>query len=83
MKFFLSFFLLLFVAACTNTGSLVEPELSTHAVKEPKESILIDIETEQGLVDLIDPQSDPVSYENLWLKLAESFEFAVPDNARI
>ncbi|WP_372882728.1 LysM peptidoglycan-binding domain-containing protein [Psychromonas sp.] len=83
MKFFLSFFILLFVAACTTNGNLTSSEQASVAVKKPQKSILIDVEKEQEVPDLSDLQSDPGSYENLWLKLAEGFEFSVPDNTRI
>jgi len=83
MKFFLSLLFLFTVTACTNSGKLVGSEPPTHDTKDFKKNSLIEIDKEQGLLALPEAQPAPVSYNNLWLKLAEGFEFAVPDNARI
>lgn len=77
MKFFLSVFMLFFVTACTSTDELVGPASSIKKIKEPQQAMT------SRVAALTDEKSLPVSYDNLWLKLAEGFEFEVPKNARI
>ncbi|MFT7053987.1 MAG: membrane-bound lytic murein transglycosylase D [Psychromonas sp.] len=82
MRFFLTVFLLFFVTACTTTDELVGPEPSIKKTKNPQQETLTRA-AERKLTPLIDQDSLPVSYDNLWLKLAEGFEFEVPQNARV
>jgi len=91
MKFLLSFFLLLFLSACQTTSNVAEESTSTDQAAE--EITEVEIDDEEGLAHLVAPKDPnsitendlelPGSYENIWLKLAEGFEFDVPDNARI
>ncbi|MEH6453104.1 MAG: LysM peptidoglycan-binding domain-containing protein [Psychromonas sp.] len=88
MKFLLSFFLLLFVTACQTTlnTDVEDKNNSTDQVAEIEPE-------EEGLSHLLPPKDSdlitdndpalPGSYDNIWLKLAEGFEFEVPDNARV
>ena len=82
MRFFLTVFLLFFVTACTTTDKLVGPAPSIKKIKDPQQGMLTRA-AEGRLTPLIDQDSLPVSYDNLWLKLAEGFEFEVPKNARV
>ena len=96
MKLFFSFFLLLFLSACqTTTNTDVAHESNSSVVnafadEELADEQLPEIDTEEGLTRLVEEASTiadepalPVGYDNLWLKLAEGFEFDVPDNSRI
>jgi membrane-bound lytic murein transglycosylase D len=90
MKFFLSVFILFFVTACTSTDELARSAPSIKNIEVPDQKVL-SRGTERGsapLIDkkaipVIDKKNFPVSYDNLWLKLAEGFEFEVPKNARV
>ncbi|MFQ3175530.1 MAG: membrane-bound lytic murein transglycosylase D [Psychromonas sp.] len=82
MKFFLSVFILFFITACTSTDVLVGTAPSAKNIEQPQhEKLSRPVEPE--LAALIGEKSLPVSYDNLWLKLAKGFEFEVPENARI
>jgi len=82
MKLFLSLFLILLLSACQSTP--VQEPAPIEVSEEPE---LIEEEGLNHLVEEeVDDQSEPIAskgYDNLWLKLAEGFEFEVPNNARI
>jgi len=82
MKFILSVFLVFFITACTSTDQLVgsAPSIKKSKVSQQKIS---NRGVARGLAPLVDENLLPVSYDNLWLKLAEGFEFEVPQNARV
>ena len=82
MKLFLSLFLVLLLSACQSTP--VQEPAPIEVSEEPE------LVEEEGLNHLVEEevndQSEPIAskgYDNLWLKLAEGFEFEVPNNARI
>lgn len=94
MKFICSLCLLFLLTACqtitkfADVGEYNEPSEISANLNNDLESV-----EEEGLANLAadDPDSDALNppvpsvatYDNLWLKLAEGFEFAVPENARI
>jgi len=82
MKFFLSLFLLFLVTACTSTDELVGSAPSINKSKNAQQDMLAGA-AERVLAPLVDGNLLPVGYDNLWLKLAEGFEFEVPKNARV
>ncbi|ABM02354.1 Lytic transglycosylase, catalytic [Psychromonas ingrahamii 37] len=82
MKFFLSVFILFFVTACTSTGELAGPEPSRKNIEELQQE-MFSRSAEWRTAPFMDEKSLPESYDNLWLKLAEGFEFEVPQNARV
>ncbi|MFT6984395.1 MAG: membrane-bound lytic murein transglycosylase D [Psychromonas sp.] len=96
MKLLLPLFLLLLLSACQTTTNTDVTDASNASVVDalnnevlPDEQ-LQEVDIEEGLANLIDDDAPlevqqllPVGYDNLWLKLAEGFEFEVPDNARI
>ncbi len=87
MKFICSLSLLLLLTACQITPK------SENIVSDNGSAVIFDnVVEEEGLAhlvedneseDAVEKQATPGSYENLWLKLAEGFTFAVPENARI
>jgi membrane-bound lytic murein transglycosylase D len=77
MKFFLSVFLLFFITACTSTDELLGSAPSGKNIEAPQQ------ETLSKVAPLVEEKSLPETYDNLWLKLAEGFEFEVPKNARV
>lgn len=91
MKFIPSLLLLFFLTACQVTGPVtsIVPEVTPEdeiAVDTP----FIDEREEEGLAHLIKEKSAKdtdisieTGYKNIWLKLAEGFDFEVPDNSRI
>jgi len=96
MKLLFSFSLLFFIVGCQITTS-VEPakESVEPIVIEPISEPVIETvftEDEAGLSHLIE-ESHPdaiepdtgteIKYDNIWLKLANGFEFDVPENSRI
>jgi membrane-bound lytic murein transglycosylase D len=93
MKLFLSLFLLLLLSACqTTTNTEVVEEVNASIIEPTENEILPDEElqeSDEGLAILVEEsvtiEDHPpfVGYDNLWLKLAEGFEFEVPENARI
>ena len=86
MKLFFCLFFMFTLVACQNTP---DPEpIDTIIINEEIEQVSV-IE-EEGLSNLVEVEinepSLPIAvegYDNLWLKLAEGFEFDVPENARI
>ena len=89
MKLLFSFLLLFFVAACQTTAPLdpikeeVSIEIVTPSIIEADEEGLSHLVKEKPPVveeELLDVEID---YENIWLKLADGFEFEVPENSRI
>lgn len=86
MKLLFSFFLLLLLSACQSTPpEVVEPKEVVHQETQPEEVI-----EEEGLTHLVEKEINkdpeplaPAEYDNLWLKLAEGFDFVVPDNSRV
>lgn len=95
MKFYCSFFLLIFLTACQTTQN-PNNDTGTVALKTDDRNERLadqqqqDIDQEEGLSNLTEQtttsdKQEPakVGYENIWLKLAEGFEFDVPNNARI
>jgi len=92
MKLLFSFVLLFFIAGCQTTTS-VEPvkENTKPAIITPFVEEVV-AEDEAGLSHLIESDNsislesdsnEEVRYENIWLKLANGFEFEVPENSRI
>ena len=94
MKLLFSFLLLFFVSACQTTAPVtpIQEEVNQEEVAQ------LEIEAdEEGLAHIIKKKplkektlpvvapliDEEVNYENLWLKLAEGFEFDVPENGRI
>ncbi|MCP5076695.1 MAG: LysM peptidoglycan-binding domain-containing protein [Psychromonas sp.] len=94
MKFIFPFLLLISLTACQT----ITPTTSTEAEVIPEKEVVIvdpivepsvDETEEEGLSHLVQdkkenelPVIDP-GYENIWLKLAEGFEFEVPENSRV
>lgn len=95
MKLFLSLFLLLLLSGCQTTGTDFANERNSSIVdalynEDLPDEQLQETDDEEGLTSLVEDGSVtedqlllPIGYDNLWLKLAEGFEFEVPDNARI
>jgi membrane-bound lytic murein transglycosylase D len=93
MKLLLSFFLLLFLSACQTTSNLDVDEENATTDQATEQSTEDEFDDEEGLSHLLPPKDPnattendsalPGSYENIWLKLAEGFEFDVPENARV
>ena len=92
MKLFFCLFFILLLSACQSTSS------PTPSFFEVSEQLRInkdatnetDEDDDEGLINLVEKeateQSGPLlekRYDNLWLKLAEGFDFEVPENARI
>ncbi|WP_160060365.1 LysM peptidoglycan-binding domain-containing protein [Psychromonas sp. L1A2] len=89
MKLFLPLFLIVLLSACQSTTSQapefieVSNEITPHkkAVNHADGEGVVNLtkdKTNQQLGPVVDK-----SYDNLWLKLAEGFNFEVPDNSRI
>jgi len=89
MKYFLTLFSICFLFSCKT----IPQQERTGPNTIPQQTNIVKVEVLQnkrGLFDL-DKQiqlgknkdGKPISYENLWRKLAEGFTFEVPDNARI
>lgn len=96
MKLLVSFFLLLLLSACQTTANRELADESDNAVvnaivdEDIADEQLQEIDDEEGLTDLVEEQAADADkpatvpgYDNLWLKLADGFEFDVPNNARI
>ena len=93
MKLFFPFLLIFLVSACqiTPTEERSESETTSAAEQESIEMLLED--DEEGLSHLVkdktfvEGQSEEaitgLKHKNIWLKLAEGFEFEVPDNSRV
>ena len=94
MKFILSLFLLLLLTACqitTKTEEILEE--SNPVMENQQQNLIMEEDDQEGLSNLVEEiesiaQSEeqanqPVHYDNIWLKLAEGFEFEVADNSRI
>lgn len=89
MKLFLPLFALLFLSACQTTPAKKEVEETT--LPEPEVVVTEElVDNEEGLNNLVEEKTteevEPevsAGYDNLWLKLAEGFEFEVPDNERV
>ena len=93
MKFICSLSLLLLLTACqitTNSENIVErndltvmPESVDNDPDSVEEEGLAHLIEDNGTADDANKVAAPVSYDNLWLKLAEGFKFEVPENPRI
>ena len=93
MKLLFSFLLLFFITACQTTTPMDPIQDETTLEAEQKVVVQPSIEDEEeGLSHLIkdkpseviNSNSDSViKHDNIWLKLADGFEFEVPDNSRI
>jgi membrane-bound lytic murein transglycosylase D len=93
MKLFFPFLLLFLVSACqiTPTEELSESETTFAAEQEIIEMVSED--DEEGLSHLVKGKTitegqpeeavTEFKHKNIWLKLAEGFEFEVPDNSRV
>lgn len=98
MKLLFSFVLLFFITACQTTAPVAtEPDevSDTELTQVVVIESVIEIE-EEGLSHLladkdtavVEPESffeliTEKKYDNIWLKLADGFEFEIPDNSRI
>ena len=95
MKFICSLSLLLLLTACqvtTKSENVVEHNEQTvisddlnneqNGVEEEGLANLVEDNTTAD-IDVTQNRLAPVVYDNLWLKLAEGFEFVVPENSRI
>ncbi|WP_137297683.1 LysM peptidoglycan-binding domain-containing protein [Psychromonas sp. SP041] len=89
MKLFLPLFLIILLSACQSTSSQA-PEFIEVSSEASTTTNAVDDTNEEGLTNLVKDQSrqqlGPLidkSYENLWVKLAEGFNFEVPDNSRV
>ncbi|PKF63042.1 lytic transglycosylase [Psychromonas sp. psych-6C06] len=89
MKLLFSFLLLFLLSACQTTPP-IEP-VEEESTPIPITEVDVD-EDEEGLANLVKAKPPVVDkpevetekqYENIWLKLAEGFEFEVPENSRI
>ena len=83
MKFICSLSLLFLLTACQLTTK-------SENIADRNEQVVISngINNDEGLANLVDADLIPdnnqkVIYDNLWLKLADSFTFDVPQNSRI
>ena len=93
MKLFFPLLLLLFVSACQLTPSEETSETETTAEVETQISEPLQETEEEGLSNLVKDKGTPekqpkevigeTKHENIWLKLAEGFEFEVPENSRV
>ncbi|WP_019617147.1 LysM peptidoglycan-binding domain-containing protein [Psychromonas ossibalaenae] len=90
MKLLCSFFLLFILTACQTTTNTVDESNLSAENESAGDELLLEIDSEEGLTRLVEEeplneklQTQPAGYENLWLKLAEGFEFEVPENSRI
>ncbi|GLS89596.1 lytic transglycosylase [Psychromonas marina] len=90
MKLLFSFLLLFFVAACQTTAPLapiqeeeVSVEVMTPSVIEADEEGLSHLVKEKSPSEEETQVDAEINYENIWLKLADGFEFEVPENSRI
>jgi len=93
MKFLFPLLLLFLLTACQTTKSVapIEVESTIEEVVISEEPV-VDVVEEEGLSNLVkdkplkEEQAEIVTepdYENIWLKLAEGFEFEVPENSRV
>jgi membrane-bound lytic murein transglycosylase D len=84
MKFLLSFFLLLFLSACQTTSNFDVDGENDSTNQVTGQTSGAEFDDEEGLAHLLPPKdsnskvSIPGNYENIWLKLADGFEFDVP-----
>ena len=89
MKLLSSLLLLFFLAGCQVTSPVTSVDSEVISGEEFSEIYPIGDE-EEGLAHLVkekpqknEKKADKAGYENIWLKLAEGFDFDVPDNSRI
>ncbi|MDA7745838.1 LysM peptidoglycan-binding domain-containing protein [Psychromonas sp.] len=89
MKLFFSLFFMLTLVACQSTPApeqviisetnVINQEIEQFpAVEEEGLSNLVEVEINEQALTIVEED-----YDNLWLKLAEGFEFEVPENSRI
>lgn len=90
MKLLLPLFTLLFLSACQSTTPVKEVPEQTEPVQEQVVIEEQEQDNEEGLTHLVEEkineqpeQVTPKGYDNLWLKLADNFQFEVPDNQRV
>jgi membrane-bound lytic murein transglycosylase D len=98
MKLFFPFLLLLLVSACQTTPSerttvpetkqIIEQEvIGKKAIEtiseEDKEGLSNLVKDKKSLQSRGEEDINEPKYKNIWLKLAEGFEFEVPDNSRV
>ncbi|WP_354623867.1 LysM peptidoglycan-binding domain-containing protein [Psychromonas sp. MME2] len=95
MKFYCLFFAVLFLSACQTTqNSNIASESNTSTLSDRNEELaekqMQDIEFEEGLSHLTEnvqvlneEENNAANYKNIWRKLANGFQFEVPDNSRI
>jgi len=89
MKLFFSLFTILLLSACQST-SFQTANFPEETIFNQERSELEEQDDEEGLTNLVENESSQATeelskkhYDNLWLKLAEGFDFEVPDNSRI
>ncbi|PKG40614.1 lytic transglycosylase [Psychromonas sp. Urea-02u-13] len=93
MKLFFPFLLLFLVSACQITPTEELSESETTSVAEQEAIEMLSEDDEEGLSNLVKDKTitegqpeeavTELKHKNIWLKLAEGFEFEVPDNSRV
>lgn len=92
MKLFFCLLFILLLSACQSTSSQAPAsfEVSEEVRNHNEATNEAEMEEDEGLVNLIDKEANDQAgplldkrYDNLWLKLAEGFDFEVPENSRI
>ncbi len=89
MKLFFPLFFILLLSACQST-SFQTANFPEETIFNQERNELEEQDDEEGLTNLVEIESSQAieglskkHYDNLWLKLAEGFDFEVPDNSRI
>lgn len=89
MKLLFSFLMLFFVTACQTTAphdplqdEVNSGEIASSAIA-PEEEGLSHLIEEKPPAAIEEPVDEKIKYDNIWLKLADGFEFEVPENSRI
>jgi len=89
MKLFLVFSIIFLLSACQSIPSQ-DPVIVEGTTGGSFDKDAVEINEEEGLQHLVKPEDSLVNglaaeknYDNIWLKLAEGFDFDVPDNQRI
>ena len=89
MKLFFPLFFILLLSACQST-SFQTANFPEETIFNQERNALEEQDDEEGLTNLVEIESSQAieglskkHYDNLWLKLAEGFDFEVPENSRI
>lgn len=89
MKLFFPLFFILLLSACQST-SFQTANFPEETIFNQERNELEEQDDEEGLTNLVEIESSQAieglskkHYDNLWLKLAEGFDFEVPENSRI